>query len=443
MRILGLLAAMLLSACATMSDSAPPTSGTKWVTSWGASVQGPYPIGNPSAMPDMSRVFPVPANGARDQSFRLIVRPTLWGRETRIRMTNALGTRLVTFEGVHVGLQNSGAEITAGTNRAITFGGKSSVTIAPGQSVWSDAVTLPFVRDAASNELAGRKLAVSFHVAGESGPMTWHAKSLQSSYVTWPGAGAKGNEESEASFPFATAAWFFVDALDMRAGDDAYAVVAFGDSITDGTASTINGDDRWPDVLDRRLRAAYGNQVAVVSAGIGGNQVVGPAVYPPPKPFPGGPSALSRLERDVLSLSGVKAVIWLEGTNDFSRNGNATFEAVANGMREGVARMRKALPGVRVIGATVVSALGSTSAAHGFKEQDDKRRQLNEFIRTSGVFDGVADFDKVVTDTQTGAMRAEFVPDNTVGGPGDKLHPNRLGYMAMGGAVDLKLLAPR
>ena len=116
---------------------------------------------------------------------------------------------------------------------------------------------------------------------------------------------------------------------------------------------------------------------------------------------------------------------------------------VANGMREGVARMRKALPGVRVIGATVVSALGSTSAAHGFKEQDDKRRQLNEFIRTSGVFDGVADFDKVVTDTQTGAMRAEFVPDNTVGGPGDKLHPNRLGYMAMGGAVDLKLLAPR
>lgn len=446
MRIFSLLALLLLSACATVGDNTRVPSGTKWVTSWGASVQGPYPIGNPSAMPDMSRVFPVPANGARDQSFRLIVRPTLWGRETRIRMTNALGTKPVTFDGVHVGLQNSGAEITAGTNRAITFGGKNSVTIPPGQSVWSDAVTLPFVRDTASNELAGRKLAVSFHVVGESGPMTWHAKALQSSYVTWPGAGAKAHEESEASFPFATAAWFFVDALDMRAGDDAYAVVAFGDSITDGTASTMNGDDRWPDVLDRRLRTAYGNRVAVVNAGIGGNQVVGPAVYPPPPPrpaFPGGPSALSRLERDVLTLSGVKAVIWLEGTNDFSRNGNATFEAVANGMREGVARMRKALPGVRVIGATVVSAVGSTSPAHGFKEQDDKRRQLNEFIRTSGVFDGVADFDKVVTDTQTGAMRAEFVPDNTLGGPGDKLHPNRLGYQAMGAVIDLKLLAPR
>ena len=145
----------------------------------------------------------------------------------------------------------------------------------------------------------------------------------------------------------------------------------------------------------------------------------------------------------MLTLSGVRAVIWLEGTNDFSRNGNATFEAVEKGMREGVARIRARIPGVRVIGATLVSASGSSSAAHGFKEQDDKRRQLNEFIRKSGVFDGVADFDKVVTDAQSGEMRPEFVPDNTIGHKGDKLHPNRLGYMAMGMAVDLNLLAPQ
>ena len=126
-------------------------------------------------------------------------------------------------------------------------------------------------------------------------------------------------------------------------------------------------------MLSRRL----GGRWVVVNAGIGGNQVVGPAQYAPDKPFPGGPSAISRLERDVLSLSGVKAVIWLEGTNDFSRTG--------------------------------------------------------------GVFDGVADFDRATTDPGTGAMKAEFVPDNTVGGPGDKLHPNRLGYQAMGMSIDLGL----
>jgi lysophospholipase L1-like esterase len=425
-----------------MSKRLPRQAATKWVVSWAASGQGPYPVGNSSAMPDMSRVFPDAARGARDQTLRLIVRPTLWGREARIRLSNALGTQPVTFDGVHIGLQASGAEVTAGSNRALTFGGETSVTVAPGQAAWSDAVALAFVRDPAAAEWAGRKLAVSFHVTGESGPMTWHAKALQSSYVTAPGAGARGHEEGEGSFPFATAAWFFLDALDMRAQEGAYAVVAFGDSITDGTASTMNGDDRWPDVLARRLRAAYGNRIAVANAGIGGNQVAGPADHGPRKPYRGGPSALSRLQRDVLSLSGVKAVIWLEGINDFSRNGNASFEAVEEGMREGVARMREAIPGVRVIGATVVSALGSSSEAHGFAEQDAKRSKLNDFIRNSGVFDGVADFDSVVTDPQSGGMRAEFVPDNTLGGKGDKLHPNRLGYQAMGNVIDLTLLAP-
>jgi lysophospholipase L1-like esterase len=181
----------------------------------------------------------------------------------------------------------------------------------------------------------------------------------------------------------------------------------------------------------------------VVNAGIGGNQVIGPPEYSPQKPFPGGPAALQRLERDVLALSGVKAVIWLEGTNDFSRNGNAEADAVIAGMREGVARIRAKIPGVTVIGATLTSALGSTSAAHGFELQDEKRKKLNEFIRTSGVFDGVVDFDRATTDPQTGGMKAEFIPDNTVGGPGDKLHPNRMGYQAMGMAIDLGLFGAR
>lgn len=423
--------ALLFMLCAAAATSA--AGQTNWVTSWAASVQGPYPVGNPSAQPNLSLVFPSPETGARDQSFRLIVKPELWGAKTRFRFSNALGTQPVTFDGVFIGMQWSGSAVMPGTNRAVKFAGKNSVTIAPGDSVWSDAVALPFVKKGV--ELRGRKLAVSFHVAGDSGPMTWHAKALQSSYVTLPGAGAKGGDLSEDAFPFAVASWYFLDALDMSAPKRAGAIVAFGDSITDGTASTMNGDDRWPDVLARRLNG----RLSVVNAGIGGNQVVGPKEYSPQKPFAGGPSALQRLERDVLTLSGVKAVIWLEGTNDFSKNGNAEADAVIAGMRDGVMRIRAKIPGVKVIGATLTSALGSSSAAHGFELQDEKRKKLNDFIRSSGVFDGVVDFDRATTDTQTGGMKAAFVPDNTVGGPGDKLHPNRLGYQAMGMAIDLSL----
>jgi len=414
-----------------------------WVASWTGSVHGPYPIGNPSAQPNLSLAFPSPESGARDQTLRMIVRPDIFGPRARIRLSNALGTKPVTFDGVFVGLQLSGAEVVRGTNRPVSFAGKNAVTIAPGDSAWSDPIALPFVAESSNLALAGRKLAVSFHVAGESGPMTWHAKALQSSYLTGPGAGVQGHVESEAAFPFSTTSWYFLDAIEMEAGADTHAIVAFGDSITDGTASTLNGDDRWPDVLSRRLHAAYGNRVSVVNAGIGGNQVVGPAEYTAQKPFPGGPAAGLRLERDVLSLSGVSTVIWLEGINDFSKNGNASFEAVENGMRDIVGRIRARIPGVRVIGATVTSAFGSSSAAHGFPEQDEKRKRLNEFIRTSGLFDGVADFDRVTLDPQTGSMRAEFVPESTTGGAGDKLHPNRLGYAAMGAAIDLGLLVPR
>jgi lysophospholipase L1-like esterase len=175
----------------------------------------------------------------------------------------------------------------------------------------------------------------------------------------------------------------------------------------------------------------------VINAGIGGNQVIGPAEYAAAKPVAGGPAAVQRLERDVLSLSGVSTVIWLEGINDFGRNANATAEAVAAGMRDGVRRIREALPGVRVIGATVVSALGSVNAAHGFPEQEVKRQALNTFIRTSGTFDRVADFDAATVDQATGQLRAQFVPDSTTGGPGDRLHPNRAGYLAMAHSINL------
>src|SRR5216684_4601878 len=414
--------------------------GATWVVSWVASAHGPYPVGNPSAQPDQRFAFPSAPTGANDQTFRLIVRPDIWGRQARLRLSNVFGTKPVTFDDVFVGLQMGGPALVKGTNQPVTFGGKASVTVAPGSAVWSDGVQLGFVRDPA--ELAGRKLAISFHVAGESGPMTWHAKALTTSYVTAPGAGSKGKSEDEAAFPYSTASWFFLDAVEMMAPARSFAIVAFGDSITDGTASTMNGDDRWPDVLSRRLHAIHGNTIAVVNAGIGGNQIAGPAEYGPHKPFPGGPSAKQRIERDVLDLSGVATMIWLEGINDFSKNGNATLETVQKGMKEVVGRIRARRPDIRIFGATVVSALGSSNAAHGFPEQDQKRRALNDFIRTGGLFDAVIDFDRATLDPQSGGLKAEFVPESTTGGAGDKLHPNRAGYLAMGMAIDLDLFKP-
>jgi lysophospholipase L1-like esterase len=431
--VLAFAAACLALSPAIASAQAP----LKWVTSWAGSVHGPYPVGNPSAQPDQRFVFPVPADGARNQTLRLMVRPDVWGRQARLRFSNAFGTRPLTLDGVYVGLQLGGPSLVKGSNRPLAFAGKPAVTIAPGASVWSDPVELAFVHDAEATDLAGRKLAVSVHVAGESGPMTWHAKALTTSFATAPDAGAKGASEDESAFPYSTASWFFLDAVDMMMPADTRVIVAFGDSITDGTASTMNGDDRWPDVLSRRLHRAFGNKIAVVDAGIGGNQVAGPAEYSPAKPFAGGPSAAARLERDVLSLSGVSALIWLEGINDFSRNGNATVDTVATGMRDGVARLRARIAGIRIVGATLTSALNATNAAHGSREQDDKRRALNAFIKASGVFDAVADFDAATLDPATGEMKAQFIPESTTGGPGDKLHPNRAGYLAMGEAIDI------
>ena len=422
------------------SQAASARNDENWVVSWTGSVQGPYPTGNPSAQPDQKFAFPDPSTGARDQTFRLMVRPDLWGRQARIRLSNAFGTKPVTFDGVYAGLQWGSAALVRGSNRPVTFGGKSSITVPPGSFAWSDPVALPFVKQ--PDDLASRRLAVSFHIAGDSGPMTWHAKALTTSYVTAPGAGAAGAQEDEKAFPYATASWFFLDAVEMTAPADAFAIMAFGDSITDGTASTMNGDDRWPDVLSRRLKAIYGNKIAVVNGGIGGNQIAGPPDYSPDKPFPGGPAAVQRLDRDVLALSGIASLIWLEGINDFSKNGNAPVERVVAAMQDGVARLRAKWPHIRVIGATVTSALGSSSAAHGFPEQDARRKALNDFIRASGTFDGVVDFDKAALDPPSGGLKPEFVPESTMGGPGDKLHPNRTGYLAMGQSIDLDLFKP-
>src|SRR5439155_7562031 len=159
--------------------------------------------------------FPDPAAGAVDQTFRMVVRPDLWGSRARLRFSNAYGSSALAIDSVGIALQTYAGNIARGSTKAVTFGGKSSVSIAAGQTLWSDPVPLAFVRDAAS--MRGRKLAVSFHVAGSSGPMTWHAKALQTSYVSAPRAGVHSADEDDGAFPYSTASWFFLDAVDMAA----------------------------------------------------------------------------------------------------------------------------------------------------------------------------------------------------------------------------------
>ena len=410
-----------------------------WAAAWTASAQGPFPHGRETAQPDLSAVFPDPGTGAFDQSFRMVVRPDIWGRQLRIRLSNAHGKNSIAFDGIFVGLHVMSGNILPGTNCSITFDAQQSVSVEPGEERLSDPVQLDFLEEPENPLLIGRTLAISFHVVGTSGPVTYHAKALQTSYLSERGAGSCGQIENETPFPFSTTSWFFLDAVDMKVDQKPFVVVAFGDSISDGSGSTINGYDRWPDVLARRLNAKYGNRISVVNQGIGGNQIIGPPHSTPPEERLGGISALSRLERDVIAMAGITTVIWLEGINDLG-HAAATASNIIDGLTEGVTRLRKALPDIRIVVATLTPALNATTGGHGTPEVDAHRRTYNDFIRNADLFDAVIDFDAVTVDKSSGELQPAMRPGSSIGGIGDGLHPNRIGYQIMGHAIDLDMI---
>jgi lysophospholipase L1-like esterase len=225
-------------------------------------------------------------------------------------------------------------------------------------------------------------------------------------------------------------------------------ICAFGDSITDGTHTTLNENDRWMNDLSRRLHNAFGNRVSIVNEAIGGNRVVNPAV----PNATSGPAAVDRLDRDVLGLSGLTHVIWLEGINDFG--GQHTPDAVIAGYKDIAGRLHA--KGVKVYAGTLTSALGMENPAEGWPvgtksvtadngaRADQDRKTLNAFIRTGGLFDGIEDFDAATLDPATGNMKADYVPNSQLTQlPWDYLHPNHAGYLAMAGAVDITPFRPQ
>ena len=410
--------------------------GKVWVASWTASPQGPYPAGWPAAQPDLSFALPHgDTDGATDQTFRLIVKPDLWGKAIRLRFSNTFGSRPVTLGAVTVGLQSSGGNLLAGKVQPVLFHGKPEAVIRVGEELYSDEVALGI--DPADPLLEGRNLVVSLFVKGTSGPLTWHCDAFYTSYLSASGSGDHTLDKGDAAFPFTTTSWFLLDAVEAQADPDTAVVCAFGDSITEGVNSTLNGADSWPEVLSQRLHDAYGNKVVVVKQAISGNTVTscprngGTSVN--------GPSAGDRLDRDVFGVAGLRYVVWLEGINDLGAC-LISGDDVIKGFKDVVERLHAKK--IKVIGATVVSSFGSPIGSYGFPKVNTERKKVNDFIRASGVFDAVADFDAATLDPATGAMKAPMQPNQTTGGPGELLHPNRVGYQAMAETIDLKLLAP-
>jgi lysophospholipase L1-like esterase len=434
---------LLTPAIAVAQEPVTAATGSShaWVDGWTTSAQGVYPVGYSVGQPGpvgpagpgntaplLTAAFP--DNQAHNQTLRMIVQPSVEGTNWRVRLTNEFGTRPVTFGRASVGLQRIGATVVSGTNRAMTFSGRRSVTVPAGRTILSDPVSVR-VTDAQSQHLA-----VSVYVAGESGPMTWHAAAFTTSYLSAPNAGDRTADIADTAFPHSTTSWFFVSEVQAQRRDAA-TVVAFGDSITDGFFSTINGRDRWPDVLQRRLdeRRPAGRAVSVVTEAIGGNMVTRIGRTPGGCTPCDGPPAVDRLDRDVLNRPGVRVVIMLEGINDLG-GGGATAEQVIAGYQEIIRRVHS--HGIKIIGATLTPSAGTAFGLYGSPETDAKRRTINNFIRTSGAFDGFADFSAVTEDpANPGHLLPAYDTNSSVGGPGDHLHPNRAGFLAMGAAVDV------
>ena len=398
----------ILAASALLALPLGAQRPTRWLATWSPS---------PSAAP------PIPANGAPDRTptyvdrtIRQIVRTTLGGDSVRIRLTNEYGERALVIGAAHIAVRDTGAAIRGGTDRPLTFGGRATVTLRPGAVMISDPIAykVPALAD----------LAVSVWVKDTIRATTRHALGLQVNYVS-----PHGDLTSAAGFiPDTTIAqWLWLTGVYVVNPKGTGVIVAIGNSITDGAASTPSTNSRWPDVLARRLLTSSEPPKAIVNAGISGGRVLAPVA---------GPSALARFDRDVLMQPGVTHVILLEAINDLTRGtasadprDTVTAEDIIAGYKQLITRAHER--GVMIFGATLTPVGGMNLST--IATVDLKRRAVNEWIRTSKAFDGVIDFEAATRDP---AQPDRFLPTYD---SGDHLHPSDAGYKAMGDFIDLTI----
>jgi lysophospholipase L1-like esterase len=389
------------------ADCGSRGTACKWLATWAAAPMA-YAPAKLAAPDDFS------AAGFGDQTIRDIVHASAAGQAVRIRLSNQFGARPVTFGQVDIGISGVGPLIVGGSH-LVTFAGSTAVTIAPGATALSDpvAMTIP----------AQANLAVSLYTSGPTGPATYHSDAEQINYVSGPGDDAA--RTSAAGFTITSQHWYFLTEVDVLAGAaTGGTIVAFGDSITDGYLSSVNANGRWPDDLARRLLSGSPGAVhPVVDEGIAGNRVLaGSDLF--------GVSALARFTADTAALSGARYLILLEGINDIGFTATPAAQIIA-GYERLIAAAHAA--GLKIFGATLTPFQG---AVYYTTAREADREAVNRWIRTSGAFDGVIDFDRAVRDP---ADPLRLRPGYE---SGDHLHPSDAGCQAMADAINLSLFRP-
>jgi lysophospholipase L1-like esterase len=403
------LVAALAVAVAPAAYGQTDWASEHWVGTWSASVHGQISFAG--------RNFP--NDGFENQTVRMIVHTTIGGHRARVRVSNAFGATPLTVGAAHIALRSTGSAIVPASDRPLTFSGRTAITIPAGAEVLSDAVDLDVPQSG--------DLAISIYAPAKTGPPTWHSTGLHTTYVSGP-----GDFTSQAEIAGATTqtAWYWIEGVDVTAPDDAAAVVTFGDSITDGARSTVDANHTWPSELAERLLARPGHtpEIAVLNAGISGNRIWHDMI---------GPNGLERFGHDALAQAGVRDVVVLLGINDIGFSnipGEADQAVSADDVIAGLDQfvVRAHVRGLRVIGATLLPFEGATYYS---ADAEQKRAAVNTWIRTSGAYDGVIDFDAAVRDPQHPTQYLATFDS------GDHLHPNDAGYKAMGDAIDLTLFA--